>query len=82
MTQAVMMTATCSAHSEQQQQHMVFPEMHASWCAETESCVCIECTKVQNAVSITAMLGSVAMCDDDDQGCPERAKCYIHGCCK
>ena len=83
-----MMTATLLAHSEQQQQqqqqqqHVVVPEMHASWRVESESCVCIECTKVQNAVFNTVMLGSAALCDDDNQGCPVMIRCEINAYCK
>ncbi len=86
MTQAVMMTATLLAHSEQQQrqqqqqqqqQHVVVPEMHASWRVESESCVCIECTKDQNAVFNTVMQ-TPALCDDDNQGCPVMTRCQIH----
>jgi len=71
MLQAVMIAATCSAcPKRQQKQHMVIFEMHARRCGKTVTCVCIQCTKVQNAVLNTVTLGSAAMCDDDAQGWP------------
>jgi hypothetical protein len=54
-------TATCLA-KQQQQQHLVFPEIHASWYARTVAGVCVECNmkKVQNATS------NAAIYNDDD----------------